>query len=306
MWKIGIMYKSGLVELEAVLAVAKRQSFRAAAIDLDMSTSAISSAIAGLESRMGVRLFHRTTRSVSLTDAGKRFVEEIQPAVRKIQDSFGIVTELGNTPTGTLRINSSLGAALIAFKPIMLEFLKRYPSMSIDLVTDGRLVDIIAEGFDAGLRTSSLIPMDMIRVPLSDEVPMVVVGSARYFDSHKKPTQISDLDNHQCIKARLPSGMPSPWEFKLDGKMVQKEVPGVLVLDSPVLMLEAVRQNFGLAQVAEWYVKDDIKKGTLECALNEFATPLPGLCLYYTGHRHIPAGLRALIELIQEVRNISV
>jgi DNA-binding transcriptional LysR family regulator len=176
--KIGIMHKSGLTELEVVLAVARRQGFRAAAVELDMSTTAVSNAVANLEARLGARLFHRTTRSVSLTEAGHQFVDQIGPAVMQIQDAMAAVTERKAKLTGTLRINSSLGAALMVFQPIVLAFLRRHPGMTVDIVTEGRMVDIVAEGFDAGLRVSSRIPRDMIRVPISQDVPMTVVGSA--------------------------------------------------------------------------------------------------------------------------------
>jgi len=297
------MHKSGLTELEVVLAVARRQGFRAAALELEMSTSAVSSAVANLEARLGTRLFHRTTRSVSLTQAGRQFAGQVEPAVKQIRDAMAALNDRDAEPTGTLRINSSLGAALMAFQPVMAEYLRRHPGMTLDIVTEGRMLDIVAEGFDAGLRPGTLVPRDMIRVPLGRDVPMVVVGSPQYFAHHPKPEVLADLARHRCIRARLPSGAPSPWDFVRKGKPVHVDVPGALILDAPLLMREAVLGHLGLAQLAEWYVAADVAAGRLEQVLAADMAPHPGLCLYYSGHRHIPAGLRALVDLIHEGRS---
>jgi DNA-binding transcriptional LysR family regulator len=300
------MQKDSLTEFEVVLAVARRQGFRPAAVELEMSTSAVSNAVAGLEARMGVRLFHRTTRSVSLTEAGRRFVNRIGPAVAQIQEAVAAADDHAGVPSGTLRLNSSLGAAQMVFRPVLAEFLRRYPGVTLDVVTEGRLVDIVAEGFDAGLRLAPQVPRDMIRVTIGLPLRMAVVGSPDYVEHHGMPATPAELARHACIRARMPSGLPSPWEFKRAkrGKAVSSEaldVPGPMVLDSPLLMLEAARAGLGLAQIAEWYVAEDLASGRLRRVLDDWAAPLPALCLYYSGHRHIPATLRALIELIHEI-----
>ncbi|MDH0866218.1 LysR family transcriptional regulator [Mitsuaria sp. GD03876] len=305
------MRKDSLTEFEVVLAVARRQGFRPAAVELEMSTSAVSNAVAGLEARLGARLFHRTTRSVSLTEAGRRFVERIAPAVSQIQEAVAAAGDRARPPTGPLRINSSLGAAQMVFRPVLAEFLRRHPGVTLDVVTEGRLVEIVAEGFDAGLRLAPQVPRDMIRVPIGPPPRLAVVGSPDYFERHGTPAAPAELTRHACIRARLPSGLASPWEFAAThGGTARRakapatqavDVPGPMVLDSPLLMLEAARAGLGLAQVAEWYVEEDLRAGRLRRVLDGWAAPLPPLCLYYAGHRHIPAALRALIDLIHEL-----
>jgi DNA-binding transcriptional LysR family regulator len=170
------MRSSGLIELDAVLAVARHRGFRAAATELGMSRSALSHAIAALEAKLGVRLFHRTTRSVSLTETGEQFVSGVAPAVGQIRDAMERAGSHRATPAGTLRINTSAGAAR-QMEPIIFAYLRRYPDMTVDIVTEGRLLDIVAEGFDAGVRLAELVPQDMISVPLGPHQRFAVVGS---------------------------------------------------------------------------------------------------------------------------------
>ena len=297
------MHKSGLVELEAVLAVARRRGFRPAAVELGMSTSALSSAVAGLEARLGVRLFHRTTRSVSLTEAGEQFVARVGPAMSEIRGATEAATSQRQKPAGTLRINAALGAARMVFAPLVVEYLRRYPDMTIDIVTEGRMIDIVAEGYDAGLRPSELVPRDMIRVPIGSDMRMAVVATPDYFARHPKPKSPSDLARHQCIRARLPNGAPYRWEFARRGETLHVDVPGNLVLDAPLLMLDAARAGVGLAHLAEWYVAEDLAAGRLVRVLQEWTPPFPGLALYYPAGRHMPAGLRVFIDLIRALES---
>lgn len=287
--------------MEAVLAVARHQGFRPAATELGMSASALSNAVAGLEARLGLRLFHRTTRSVALTDAGRQFVARIGPALSDIRDAMEAVNDHRQTPIGTLRINTSLGAARMIFAPLVLEYLRRYPGMTVDIVTEGHMIDIVAEGYDAGLRLSELVPRDMIRVPIGDDLRMAVVASPGYLAQNPPPLSPADLASHQCIRARFPSGAPSPWEFVHHGKAISVDVPGALILDEPNLMHEAARAGLGLAFLVETYIADDVATGQLVRVLQEWTPAFPGLALYYAPGRHVPAGLRAFIDLIREV-----
>ena len=295
------MHKTGLVELNAVVAVARHGSFRAAAIELGMSSSALSHAVAGLEARLGVRLFNRTTRSVSLSAAGQEFVAEVAPALSSIQGAIESINSHRDTPTGTLRINSSVGAARQILAPVVLEYLRRYPEMRVDLVTEARMIDIVVEGFDVGIRTTDTVPGDMIAVPFGPIRRHAVVASPAYFAQNAPPRTPGDLLAHHCIRARLASGTIYRWEFERGGEALSIDVPGSLTLDDPTLMVEAALGGAGIVHVAHWSVAADIAAGRLVPVLEDWTPPLSGLCLYYPGRRHVPAGLRALIDLIREI-----
>jgi DNA-binding transcriptional LysR family regulator len=293
------MRTSGLGELEAVLAVARHRSFRAAANEMSVSTSALSHAVAALEARIGVRLFNRTTRSVSLSEAGAQFVSSVAPALSTIHAALEQAGSFRDTPSGTLRINTSVGAANQVM-PVFIAFLQRYPEMKLDIVTEGRLIDIVVEGFDAGIRLMENVPRDMIAVPFGDRQRFAVVGSPAYFVQHKPPHAPVDLSAHRCIRSRLPSGSIYQWEFERRGETVRIDGDGALTLDEPGLMLAAARAGLGLAYLTEWHVNADLEAGTLVRVLEDWTPPLDGLCLYYPGRRHVPAGLRALTDMIRE------
>jgi DNA-binding transcriptional LysR family regulator len=293
------MKTSGLGELEAVLAVAHHRSFRSAAREMGVSTSALSHAVAALEARIGVRLFNRTTRSVSLSEAGTQFVTSVAPAVSTIHAALEQAGSFRDTPSGTLRINTSVGAAKQVM-PVFIAFLKRYPEMKLDIVTEGRLIDIVSEGFDAGIRLLETVPQDMIAVPFGDRQRFAVVGSPDYFARHKPPRTPAELNKHPCIRARMPSGSIYRWEFERQGERLRVDGNGALTLDEPALMLAAARAGLGLAYLTEWNVKNDLEAGTLMRVLEDWTPPLDGLCLYYPGRRHVPAGLRALTDTIHE------
>ncbi len=285
--------------MEAVLAVARHRSFRAAATELEVSTSALSHAVSALEARLGARLFNRTTRSVALSEAGAQFVESIAPAMSTIREAMEQAGNHGDMPKGTLRINSAAGAVKQAM-PLFLEYMRRYPDMKVDIVTEGKLIDIVVEGFDAGIRLSESVPQDMIAIPLGWPLRMLVLGSPEYFSRHPLPQTPMDLLNHRCIRLRLPSGRIYHWEFARHGESCEIDVQGVLTLDESTLVLEAARAGLGLAYASQWSAAADLAAGTLVSVLEEWTPPFGGLSLYYPGRRHVPAGLRALIELIRE------
>jgi DNA-binding transcriptional LysR family regulator len=290
-----------MVELDAVVAVAKRGSFRAAAVELGMSPTALSHAVNGLEARLGVRLFNRTTRSVSLSEAGEQFVARVTPALSEIRNAMEGVNNLRDKPAGTLRINSTVSAARRILTSIVLEYLRRYPDMRVDLVTEGRLIDIVADGFDAGIRTRDTVPGDMIAIPFGGDQRFAVVGSPAYFEDNPPPRTPGELTRHHCVRARLPSGGIYRWEFAQRSEALTIDVPGVLTLDEPMLLREAALAGAGLAYMREEWIAQDLAAGRLVSVLKKWMPSLPGLCLYYPGRRNIPASLRAFIDVIRAI-----
>lgn len=296
------MYRPGLNDLDAVIAVARRRSFRSAALDLGMSTTALSNTIGKLETSLGVRLFNRTTRSVSLTDAGRVFIEQVGPALQDIHGALETVRSRQEIPSGTLRINAFAMAAREILSPLVLEFLRRYPQVHVDLVTEGRLVDIVAEGFDLGVRVADLVPSDMIAVSLGRPQRYAVVGAPAYVAQHGAPCVPPDLLRHQCIRVRLPNGAIYRWQFEKDGRAAQTDVTGPITLDEASLARIAVLQGIGLGFFMEQDVHADIEAGRLVRVLEDWTPPFAGLCLYYPGRRNPSAAFKAFIALARELR----
>lgn len=297
--------RAGLNDLEAVVAIARRGSFRAAAIDLGMSTTALSHAIARLEANLGVRLFNRTTRSVSLTEAGRLFVEQVAAALQDIRGAFDAVRLHRDKPSGTIRINAAPSAAREIISPLVIEFLRRYPDTNVDLVTEGRLVDIVADGFDLGVRVAGLVPSDMIAVPLGRPQRYAVVASPEYFRDRDEPRAPPDLLKHNCIRVRLPDGSIYRWRFEKAGETAQIDVRGPIILDEASLARTAVRANIGIGFFMEHDVRDDIAEGRLVRVLEDWTPPFAGLCLYYPGRRHLSAGVTAFLALARELATLS-
>lgn len=295
------MQKAGLIELNAVVAVAAARNFRAAARNLGMSASALSHAIAALEGRIGVRLFHRTTRSVSLTEAGEDFLARIAPALKDISEAIEAANQFRATPTGTIRINTAEDAARGLLMPIVLKFRRRCPDVHVDIVTEGRLVDIVAEGFDAGIRAWETVPQDMIAIPLTIEERFAVVASPAYLATRERPRTPEDLLSHDCLRLRLPSGTVYRWEFEKHGEEIRLDVKGPLTLQSAELTLEAALGGAGVAYLWERRIAGYIENGQLTRMLQDWTPPFPGLCLYYPRYRHVPAALKAFIALAREI-----
>lgn len=297
----GTMNRPDLNDLDAVIAIARKGSFRAAAVHLNMSTTALSNAVGKLEASLGVRLFNRTTRSVSLTDAGRVFVEQVGPALQDVHGALESVRSQQTTPSGTLRINAFASAARVILAPLVLEFLRRHPRVHVDLVTEGRLVDIVAEGFDLGVRVADLVPSDMIAISLGRPQRYAVVGSPSHFETRGRPRVPPDLLHHPCIRVRLPNGALYRWQFEKDGQVAQIDVTGPITLDEASLARTAVLEGVGLGYFMEQDVHSDIEAGRLIRVLDDWTPERTGLCLYYPGRRNPSAALRAFIGLAREL-----
>lgn len=294
------MRPAKFLELEAVVAIARRGSFRAAAKDLNTSATAIGNAVAALEGELGARLFNRTTRRVELTAAGHDFVRAIAPALSDIHAATDAARNQRGSPGGTLRINCSIGGGHQILIPFITEFIRRYSLVKVDLVTEGRLVDIVQAGFDAGVRQASMIPPNMAVVPLNKMLRHVVVGSPEYFEKHPRPGLPSDLLEHTCIRIRLPSGAPYEWEFEKRGDLMEVDVPWSLSLDNHTLISRAAMAGVGLAYVSEVEVAEYVAAGRLVAVLTDWMPATPGFCLYYPERRDRRSFIHALVEVIEQ------
>jgi len=295
------MYRPSLTELEAVVAVARERSFRRAALGLGMSPTALSNAVAKLETNLGVRLFNRTTRSVAMTDAGQTFVDQVSPALRDIQGAMDAARSQQSTPAGTLRINAFAAAAREIISPLILGYLRRYPSVHVDLVTEGRLIDIVSEGFDLGVRRADLVPTDMIAVPLGRPQRHAVVASPEYLERHGEPHTPADLVRHRCIRVRLPNGALLRWHFERDGQVTEIAVDGPITVDEASLARTAVLDGMGVGLFLEPNVRDDLAAGRLTRLLADWTPPLADLCLYYPSRRNPTAAFAAFIRMAREL-----
>lgn len=292
--------QTGLFELNAVAAISAHRSFRAAATELGISASALSHAIAGLEKRLGVRLINRTTRSVALSQAGERFLARVSPALREIEGAMEDVNAFRDTPAGKLRINAKERAAHQILRPVIAKYLRQYPDMQVELTMEGRAIDIVAEGFDAGIRLAESVPQDMVAIPCGPDSRFIAVGAPAYFDRASVPRSPTDLLAHQCIRRRMPGGKLYRWEFEKRGEEIALDVPGRLTLDNDSLMVEAAVEGLGIAFVSDFWVMDQLAAGMLRAVLEDWTPPFPGLRLYYPPHRHMTAGLRAFVDLLKQ------
>ena len=283
-------------DLAKFLAIARHRSFRKAAVEIGVTPSALSHGLRALEDQLGVRLFNRTTRSVGLTEAGERLHGRIAPAFRDIDDALEDLNAFRDTPTGTLRINAGRAPAEYILLPLVARFLAAHPGISIEIVADNALVDIVSEGFDAGVRFGEVLAQDMIAVPLGPPQRSAYVASPEFFRRHLKPGTPNDLKRLPCIRFRFASGRFYEWEFERDGVRSSVEVEGQLTLDDPALAVRAAIDGAGVAFAFESQVEEFVAQGRLVRVLEDWCPQYAGYHLYYPSRRHVPAPLRAFID----------
>jgi len=286
--------------IAAFLRVAERRSFRAAAEDLGISASAVSQTIKALEARVGVALVARTTRSVSLTEAGERFLERIQPAADGVADAIEAARSFAERPSGLLRITVPRGVAAPLFEPVLAEFCKAYPDIVIEIRSDSALVDIVADGFDAGIRLGELLQADMVCIRLTEPFEFCVVGSPEYLDVHGRPGRPEDLARHRCIQFRqTASGALYRWEFTADGRPFEIAVEGPLITNDEMLLPAMAMQGLGLAYLAKPLVAKAIDQGRLETVLVTHMPTSSGLFLYFPSRAQMLPKLRAFADFMR-------
>lgn len=294
------MLRAGFSELTAFIAIAEHRSFRAAARVLGVSPSALSHAMRSLEARLNVRLFNRTTRSVALTEAGEQLLRRVRPAIADLEDAVNEVASERNRPSGSIRISASESAARPLVRHVLPAFLAAYPDIHVEFVVDTRLVDIVAEGFDAGIRVLEDVPRDMIAVRFGPDMRFAAIASPDYLTAHAPPLEPDDLRAHRCIRFRFESGALYHWDFGMRGKSTAIDVDGPLTLGNLNLMVDAALAGIGIAWVPENIVSEHIAAGRLVRMLEEWSPTLPGLCLYYPANRHPPTALRLFLEAVRE------
>jgi DNA-binding transcriptional LysR family regulator len=294
------MLRENLNDLLGFLEVARERSFTRAAAKLGVSQSALSHAIRVLETRLGVRLLARTTRSVSPTEAGERLLRSIGPRFDQIETDLAALSELRDKPAGTIRITAAEHAAESVLWPALEKLLPAYPEIKVELIVDYGLTDIVAERYDAGVRLGEQVAKDMIAVRIGPDFRMAVVGSPSYFATRPKPKRPQDLTAHQCINIRLPTyGGIYPWEFEKRGRPLKVRVEGPVVFNNIALRLKAVRAGLGLAYLPEDQVDADVGRGRLVRVLEDWCAPFPGYHLYYPSRRQPAQAFALLVDALR-------
>jgi DNA-binding transcriptional LysR family regulator len=291
--------RGALDGVEAFLSVAQHRSFRRAAVELGVTPSAISQAVRALEARIGATLFIRTTRSVGLTDAGERFLARAKPAFEELVAASGVARDLGQRPAGRLRLTVPRAVVPILLEPLIASFCRAYPEVEVEIAVSAELVDLPAEGFDAGIRLGQFIAPDMVAVRLTQPFPFVVVGSPEYLRQRKRPEGLDDLRQHACLRMRRSNGSIAPWSFVNGNKAVEAIVSGPLIANDFPTLLGASVEGMGLAQMPQPIAAGSLQAGELVHVLERFAPTVPGVFLYYPSRHQMMPKLRAFIDHVK-------
>ncbi|NKB84030.1 LysR family transcriptional regulator [Brucella grignonensis] len=294
------MARNNFNDLLAFRAVATERSFTRAAAQMDVSTSALSHTIRGLEERLGIRLLNRTTRSVVPTEAGDRLLLSVGALFNAVEAELASLSELRDKPAGTIRITTSAHAARTILEPALVPLLTDYPDLNIELSVDAGFVDIVAERFDAGVRLGETVAQDMIAVRIGPDMRMAAAASPAYLAAHGSPQTPRDLNRHNCINLRFPTyGGLYAWEFEKDGRALNVRVNGQMIVNDTSLALEAAVDGLGIAYITEDQVLPLIADGLLVRVLEDWCPPFPGYYLYYPSRRQHSSGFSMLIEALR-------
>ena len=280
------------------MLVARYGSFRRAAAERGVGTSAFSHVIRGLEETLAVRLFHRTSRSVRLTDAGATLLARIGPALGEVAEALRTVRDANGAPAGTLRLNIPRIVNALVMEPVIGRFLSTYPGIRLEIASHDGLIDIVSEGFDAGIRRDRRLQPGMVATPVGPARRFAVVGAPSYFAGRVHPAIPADLREHRCIGRRFPDGSRYAWEFERNGEVVEIETTGPLVADDTALMIRAARDGVGLSFVFEELAAEPVASGALIRVLEDWCPPKPRFYLFYPGRRQVPGPLRAFIDMV--------
>ena len=287
-------------ELAAFVAVARERSFTRAAAQMGVSQSALSQTVRGLEERLGLRLLTRTTRSVSPTEAGNRLFNTLAPRFEDIAQELAALSALRDKPAGTIRINAGEHPAVTVLQPALRKFLPDHPDIKVEIIVDYGLTDIVAQGYDAGVRLGDAVAKDMIAMRIGPDLRMAVVGSPAYFARHPIPHSPQDLTRHNCIGIRLPTyGGVFPWDLEKEGHEVNVRIEGQLVFNNLALRLNSALDGLGLAYLPEDQVLDHVAAGRLIRVLEDWCEPFAGLHLYYPSRRHPSPAFALLLDVLR-------
>jgi len=294
------MQRGSLDDLRALVAVAHERSFTKAAAKLGVSQSALSQTIRQLEARLGVRLLTRTTRSVSVTEAGERVVSTVAPRIEEIETELAAVGELREKPAGTIRIAATEYATDAILLPKLAKLLRDYPDIKVEIVIDYGLIDIVAERFDADVRSGEQVAKDMIAVRIGPDMRSAVVGAPSYFKNRPEPKKPQDLIGHNCIALRLPThGGLYAWEFEKGGRELKVRVEGQLIFNTTAQMLNAALAGLGLAYVPEGMAQPYLARRRLKRVLEDWCLPYSGYHLWYPSRRQSSAAFSLLVDALR-------